>query len=417
MDRLNEPARTDREHTDHDAAVRRILSSVAYERALATLDREHDRIVEDIVKLTQIPAPPFGEAKKASAYLAELQAHGLSDVEIDAEGNVMGRRRGAARGPLVVIAAHLDTVFPAGTDVTVRREGTRLYAPGVGDDTRSLAVLLGYIRAMDAAGITTKSDILFVGNVGEEGPGDLRGVRYLLKQGKYAGRVGYFMSLDGLNEARLVTGGVGSRRYRVTFSGPGGHSFAAFGIVSPSFAMADAIGQLGQIDVPAKPKTTYSVSVLGGGTSINSIPNRVWMEVDLRSESAEDLARLEERFLALLQQAAEAENSARSTAQGLITVETKLTGDRPAGHTDLNADIVRYAAAAVSAHGLTPEFEYSSTDSNIPMSLGIQAITVGSGCKGDRAHSLDEWIDVEKEASVKGMAVGFTVLLALAGVE
>ena len=211
---------------DPDRAVQKIVQSPAFKTAVATLDRDHDRMVQDIVTLTEIPAPPFKEAAKGKAYMAMLQAAGLGDVEMDGEGNVMGLRRGTgpAGGPVVVLAAHLDTVFPEGTAVKVRREGTRLFAPGVGDDTRSLAVLLAYARAMDAAKIRTRSDILFVGDVGEEGPGDLRGMRYLFGKGKYKDRIKAFFSMDGTDAARVTFGAVGSRRYRVTFHGPGGHS-------------------------------------------------------------------------------------------------------------------------------------------------------------------------------------------------
>ncbi len=184
-------------------------------------------------------------------------------------------------------------MFPAGTDLTVRREGTRLFAPGVGDDTRSLAVLLAWLRAMDAAGARTRADLLFVADVGEEGPGDLRGMRHLFQQGPYKDRISAFVTVDSPDMERIAVGGVGSKRYRVTFRGPGGHSYGAFGSVNPMFAMADAIARLGRIEVPARPKTTYSASVTGGGTSINSIPNSVWTEFDLRSEAPEELAKLE----------------------------------------------------------------------------------------------------------------------------
>ncbi len=393
-----------------------IMQSPAYRKIVEVLDAEHDRTVADIITLTEIPAPPFGEGPKAAHYLEMLRAHGLEDVELDGIGNAMGLRRGAGNGPLIVVAAHLDTVFPAGTDVKVRREGTKLFAPGVGDDTRSLAVLLAYMRALDAAGVLTHSDILFVGDVGEEGLGDLRGIRYLFTEGKYKDRIKAFFTVDSPDMDGLVVGGVGSKRYRATFRGPGGHSFGAFGLVSPAFAMSQAMLELSRISVPAKPKTTFSASVFGGGTSVNSIPNEVWVEVDLRSEAPVELDRLEKRFLAIVQQAAAAENHARSIAEGDITVEAKLIGDRPAGSTAVDSEIVRHATAAITAHGITPRHVYSSTDANIPMSLGIPAVKIGSGGTGGRGHSLGEWIDVEKENSVRGMAAGLTTILAVAGV-
>jgi len=403
---------------DPDRAVQKIVQSPAFKAAAATLDRDHDRMVQDIVTLTEIPAPPFKEAAKGKAYMAMLQAAGLSDVEMDAEGNVMGLRRGTgpAGGPIVVLAAHLDTVFPEGTPVKVRREGTRLFAPGVGDDTRSLAVLLAYVRALDAAKIRTRSDILFVGDVGEEGPGDLRGMRYLFGKGKYKDRIKAFFSMDGTDAARVTFGAVGSRRYRVAFHGPGGHSYGAFGIVNPMAAMARAVDQLYLTKVPARPRTTYAASVVGGGVSVNSIPADVWLEVDMRSESKEELAKLDAHFMEILKEAADHENAARDTRLGKVTVTPKLIGERPTGETSQDALIVRTTAAAVRAAGMTPSFGASSTDSNIPISLGIPAVTIGSGGAGGRAHSLDEWIDVAKPESVKGMTVGLAAVLAMAGV-
>ncbi|HEX4710952.1 M20/M25/M40 family metallo-hydrolase [Phenylobacterium sp.] len=401
-----------------DRAVQAIVRSPAFKTAVATLDAQHDRTVADIVTLTEIPAPPFKEAAKGKAFAAMLKAEGLTDVETDPEGNVMGLRRGTgpAGGPVVVLAAHQDTVFPEGTPVKVRREGTKLYAPGVGDDSRSLAVLLAYVRALDAAKIKTRSDILFVGDVGEEGPGDLRGMRYLFGKGKYKDRIKAFFSMDGNEAARVTFGAVGSRRYRVAFHGPGGHSYGAFGIVNPMAAMGRAVDQLYAVKVPAKPRTTYSASVVGGGVSVNSIPADVWLEVDMRSESKEELARLDARFQEILKEAAEHENAARDTRVGKVTATPKLIGERPTGATSEDALIVRTTAAAARAAGYTPEFGASSTDSNIPISLGIPAVTIGSGGTGGRAHSLDEWIDVAKPESVRGMTVGLAALLATAGV-
>ena len=402
-----------------DRATRAVLAGPAYRAAMAQFDREHDRIVADIVTLTEIPAPPFKEAKRALAYRDMLQDAGLSDVEIDGEGNVLGlfRGTGPAGGPVIVLAAHLDTVFAEGTNVTVRREGTRLYAPGIGDDTRSLAVIAAYARALKANAVRTRYDILFVGNVGEEGPGDLRGTRYLFTKGKYKDRVRAFVSMDGTDAQRVVTGGVGSKRYRVRYRGPGGHSYSAFGLVNPMVAAGQTVTELYKLPVPKSPKTTYAASVTGGGTSVNSIPNEIFVEFDMRSEDAGELAKVEQRFKAIVQASVDAENAARDTREGKIVAELQLIGDRPAGATPASAEIVRAATGVLLANGMTPRLASSSTDSNLPMSLGIPAITIGSGGKGDRAHSLDEWIDVEKEASLNGMRVGFGILLVAAGAK
>ncbi|MGH6998853.1 MAG: M20/M25/M40 family metallo-hydrolase, partial [Phenylobacterium sp.] len=385
-----------------DAA--RIVASPAFKAATAILDKEHDRTVADIITLTEIPAPPFKEEARGKAYKAMLEAHGLTDVEIDPEGNVMGLRKGTKDGPVVVVSAHLDTVFPEGTNVKVRREGTKLFAPGVADDTHNLAVLLAWIRALDAAKIKTASDILFVGTVGEEGPGDLRGVRYFFNQGKYKDRTKAFFSVDGLDPSGITHVGVGSKRYRATFSGPGGHSYGSFGIVNPMAAMGKAIADFYEVQVPASPKVTYSASVTGGGTSVNAIPNKVFTEFDMRSADAGELAKLDGRFKAIMQAAVDHENKARSTSVGQVSVEIKPIGDRPAGQTDKAAALVAGTAAAIEALGYKPQYAASSTDANAPMALGIPAITIGGGGSGGRAHSLDEWIDVEKSSSVRGMS-------------
>lgn len=397
--------------------VGKLVASPAFKAAVKTLDQQHERTVADIVTLTEIPAPPFKEKVRGEAYKAMLEAHGLTDVEIDPEGNVMGVRKGTQRGPLVVMSAHLDTVFPEGTNVKVRREGTKLYAPGVADDSRSLAVLLAYIRALDAAKIRTESDILFVATVGEEGAGDLRGVRYLFNKGKYKDRVKAFFSVDGIDPANLTHVGVGSKRYRATFKGPGGHSYGAFGIVNPAAAMGKAINDLYAVQVPSDPKVTYSASVVGGGTSVNAIPDKVFVEFDMRSADAGELAKLDARLKAILAEAVTAENAARSTRFGPVSVEITPIGDRPAGQTPRDSALVADTAAAIAALGFKPEFTASSTDANAPMALKIPAITIGSGGTGGRAHSLDEWIDVEKSASVRGMSVGLAALLAAAGVD
>jgi tripeptide aminopeptidase len=400
---------------DADAMISHIMQDERFRRAVATLEAEHDRTVADIIALTEIEAPSFQEAKRGAAWQRMAASHGLAELETDAEGNVMGVRRGDGGGRLVCIAAHLDTVFPPGTDVRVRREGTKLFAPGVGDDTRSLAVLLAWLRALDAAGIRTRDDLLVVADVGEEGPGDLRGMRHLFQHGRYKDRIAAFITVDSPDMAHIAIGGVGSKRYRASFTGPGGHSYGAFGLVNPMFAMADAIARLGRIAVPASPKTTYSASVTGGGTSINSIPNRVWTEFDLRSEAPDELDRLERQFLELVDAAVAAENAARATRAGRIAVTLEKIGDRPAGRTAETEPLVQYARAAITAHGFSPSFEFSSTDANIPMHLGIPAIKIGSGGSGGRAHSPQEWIDVAPDASVRGMAAGLATVLAVAG--
>jgi acetylornithine deacetylase/succinyl-diaminopimelate desuccinylase-like protein len=399
-----------------DAGVARVLASAPFKQAATILDRDHDKMVADIVTLTEIPSPPFKEDKRGEAVLAMFRQTKLTNIERDSEGNVLGLRKGTGGGPLIAIAAHLDTVFPEGTNVKVTRTGTRLAAPGVGDDTRSLAVLVAIIRAMDEANVQTKADILFVADVGEEGPGDLRGMKQLFIKGPYKDHIKNFISIDGSGEGNAITyGAVGSKRYHVTFKGPGGHSYGAFGLVSPSFAMGNAIEKFSHTIVPQTPKTTFNVGVMGGGTSVNSIPNEVWMDVDMRSEARDELNTIDRSFAALVAKAVAEENAARSTSAGKITVDLKLIGDRPSGHTPMDSALVQTASAVVRALGMTPDLGFSSTDANIPISLGIPAITIDSGGTGGRAHALDEWIDVEKTKSLQGMRGALALLLTLAG--
>lgn len=390
----------------------------SFPAAQAQLAADYDRTIEELIRITETPAPPFKEEVRGRLFADMLRAHGLEDVRIDEVGNVTGLRRGTAgSGPLLVVSAHLDTVFPEGTPLTVRREGDRLFAPGIGDDSMGLAAMLAWIRAMDAAGIRTRDDILFMGTVGEEGAGDLRGVRHFFTAGEYRERVGAFVSVDGTNVARIVNGAVGSRRYRVAFSGPGGHSYGAFGTVNPMAAMADTIRRLYQVSVPVAPRTTYSASVVGGGTSVNTIPADAFVEIDMRSPDPAALERLERRMLAIVAEAVAAENHARSTANGEISATPELIGDRPAGGTDPDHPFVRHALAAIRAHSYDPELTASSTDSNIPMSLGIPAVTIGAGAGGGRAHTVDEYVIIEREGFVRGLSAGLAFILAAAGAQ
>jgi tripeptide aminopeptidase len=394
------------------------VKSAPFTGAAAFIRADQERFVRDLIELTEIPAPPFKEQTRAAAFQKLLARDGLSNVEMDAEGNVMGLREGigtvppnGARGVLV-ISAHLDTVFPEGTDVRVKREGTVLRAPGVGDDTRGLALLLALARVMNQGGFMTGHDILFVANVGEEGEGDLRGIKFVLQKGKYKDRIKKMLVIDGNESNGITNGGVGSKRYRVTFKGPGGHSYGAFGIVNPAYAMAGAITRLSRVQVPTSPKTTYGIGVVRGGTSVNSIPFDVSMDVDMRSESCAELKKLDDRFVALLAEAVAEENAARSTKDGPIQADPKVIGERPCGETAKDNPLVRAAAAAIRAFDMTPTYQISSTDANVPMSMGIPAITIGRGGPGGRTHSLDEWTDVQPAANIVNIQRALALLLA-----
>jgi tripeptide aminopeptidase len=400
-----------------EAAVKRVMASPQFAKATTSVDGDYDRFVQALITLNEIPAPPFKEQARAKAYLEMLRKEGLSDVEIDGEGNAMGVRRGndPAGAPMVAVVAHLDTVFPEGTDVKVKRQGTRLSAPGIGDNTRGIALMLAVVRAMNAGGVQTTSDILFVGNVGEEGEGDLRGVKFLMRKGKYKDRIKQFIAVDGQDPANITRGGVGSLRYRVAFKGPGGHSYGAFGLVNPAYAMGNAIAKFSKLQVPSQPKTTFNVGIVSGGTSVNSIPSEVQMVVDLRSESCAELKKLNESFLGTVKQAVAEENAARSTREGRIVSEPALIGDRPCGETPASAPIVLAASAVVRAFGLSPSYGISSTDANVPMNMGIPAVTIGRGGPGGRAHSPDEWTDVERKGSVEAIKIALAIILAVAG--
>jgi acetylornithine deacetylase/succinyl-diaminopimelate desuccinylase-like protein len=402
-----------------DARVQRLRGSAQFATASTFIEGDYDRFVKELIALTEIPAPPFKEQARAKAYLEMLRAAGLSGVEIDAEGNAMGVYRGSGDpgGPMVAVVAHLDTVFPEGTNVTVKRDGNRLAAPGIGDNTRGIALMLTVIRAINAAKFATTSDVLFVGNVGEEGEGDLRGVKFLLRQGKYKDRIKQFVAIDGSEQGDITRAGVGSLRYRVSFKGPGGHSYGAFGLVNPAFAMGNAMARMSKLQVPLQPKTTFSVGVVRGGTSINSIPSEMSMDVDLRSESCAELKKLNDSFLAIVKQAVDEENGARSTRQGTIEADPKLIGDRPCGETPLTAPIVQTVSAVVRSFGLTPGYSTSSTDSNVPMNMGIPAVTIGRGGPSGRAHAPDEWTEVDRKGSVDAAKVAMAIILAVAGVS
>jgi tripeptide aminopeptidase len=393
--------------------VAAVMASPAYSRAMAALAATHDRLDEETIALQQIPAPYRGEAAKAAAYAAMLRESGLTDVTIDAEGNVTGIRKGT--GPansMVALVSHLDTVFALDTDLTVKRSGTRLNAPGIADNTRGVASHLALIRAMAAADARHERDILFVGSVGEEGVGDLRGVKYLLGEGPYRSAIGTFIAFDGSTPGNVVDTAVGSRRYTIAFTGPGGHSYSAFGTVNPLYALGAAMSAISRIEVPRG--STYSVSLAGGGNSINAIPLEAWMQVDLRSTSPGDLDALEAQVRAIVAEAVAAENAARSVATGAVAATFTQIGDRPAGRTDDAHPIVSIALEAATAHGWSAKRSSSSTDANVPIALGIPAVTIPSGI-GGRAHSLDEYLDIAPEGSLRVLGAALATLLAAAG--
>jgi acetylornithine deacetylase/succinyl-diaminopimelate desuccinylase-like protein len=359
--------------------------------ALQTIRDDNAWTLGQQVSLCEIPAPPFGEARRAAEFRRRLTALGLRNVRVDAEGNAIGEHPGTGDGPTVVIAGHLDTVFPESTDVRTRRVGGRIYGPGIGDDCRGLAVVLAVARAFQRAGVRTTGTVIFVGNVGEEGPGNLRGVRHLYER-ELKGRIDYFISVDGTGLG-LTSRAVGSNRYRVTYKGPGGHSYGDFGMPSPIHALGRAIARIADVEVPATPKTTFNVGIVRGGTSVNSIAFEASMDLDMRSESAQSLADVDARVRRILSEALDAENARARDAKQRLTLVIDTIGIRPAGTQPDSAAIVRAALSAAGALGFTTRTGASSTDANVPIGLGLPGITIDGGGRGDGAHSLDEWYE------------------------
>ena len=392
--------------------------SAAMKAAHAKIAADYETTVAEVIELTEIPAPPFRETARGQRMAEKFKALGLTDVHVDAVGNVIGTRPGKDRtAKALMVAAHLDTVFPPDVPIKVRREGDTLHAPGIGDTTVTLAALLAFNRAMTAANITPGRDIIFVANVGEEGQGDLRGVRHIFSASPLKPRIGDFISFDGSNVARIVNGAVGSRRYRVAFKGPGGHSYGAFGLVNPMAAMAGTVQGLYKIVPPTDVKTTFAASTIAGGTSVNSIPNLILAEFDMRSASTTNLKALETQFLKIIEDSVAAENAARDTKYGKISAVPELIGDRPAGTTPATDPLVQTAERLLKAGGYDAQMMPSSTDSNIPISLGIPAITLGAGGGGFRAHALDEYVNVERGAFVKGITTAFDIVVEAANIK
>ncbi len=372
-----------------DAA--RLAEDPAIKTALDAAKRNEAHFIDEQVRVCEIPAPPFHEDVRGKELERLFKQAGLENVRIDKAGNVIGVRPGASAHPNVVFAAHLDTVFPEGTDVKVKREGTVLKGPGIGDDCRGLAVMLGVIKALSDAKVRTPGTITFVADVGEEGLGDLRGTKNLFED-SLKGQIDKFISVDGTGLSVTNTG-VGSYRYRVTFKGPGGHSFGAFGMVNPIQAMGRAIAKIDAFEVPSNPKTTFNVGRIGGGTSVNAIPFECWMEVDMRSADKNSLEAVHTKFKNAVKEAVDEEN--QRWKRGAITVDPQLVGLRPAGSTSADSAIVITAVAVSKIFGFSGALGEGSTDSNVPMNLGVPAVTIGGGGRGMDAHALTESFDTK----------------------
>lgn len=396
------PASAQDADPEYAEEIRTLLANPRVSAALE-LAEEHDPwALELLIELTEIPAPPFMEDIRGQRFAELLTELGADSVWTDEEGNVIGLRRGTVGERAIGFGGHLDTVFPEGTDVTVRQVGDTLFAPGVGDDTRGLVVVLSVLRALEEAGVETEDDLLFVGVVGEEGLGDLRGMKHIYREGGL--RPDVWVEVDGGGLSRLVTMGLGSVRYRVTFEGPGGHSWGAFGTANPAHAMSRAVRYFQDVAdtlTRSGPRTSYNVGRIGGGTSVNSVPFESWMEVDMRSESPESLARIEEVFLDAMQRALAEENALRREGPAL-TVDPAKIGDRPSGELDPSLALIQRALASTAAFGVDGELARSSTDSNVPIALGIPAVTIGRGGIGANGHAPDEyWVNRDAHLAVQ----------------
>lgn len=374
-----------------EQTLARIAAQPAVKQALAYIETNEPATQKNMLAINAIPAPTFAEAARAHDYEQRLKAAGLADVHVDEAGNVLGTYKGAGKGPTVVLAAHLDTVYPATTDLTVREKDGRLYAPGIADNGRSLAAMLTIVHALREAGVQTEGDVLFVANVGEEGLGDLKGVKHLFKQRK---DIKAFIGLEpglGADGDPVTYIGTGSRRFKVTIHGPGGHSYEGFGLPSAVHAAGRVIARIDEVRVPAQPKVTFNVGVVQGGQSVNSIAAEASLLIDIRSADAPLLAKVEQQIKDAIQQGVR-ETNQRWNSQA-ITAEVALIGDRPAGQMPADAMIVRTALAAAKVQGRAPLLDTPhSTDANLPMSLGIPAITMsGGGASGDYHSEKLEW--------------------------
>jgi len=367
-----------------------LLQDPKVQQALEFVRTNEPKIIEQQIRLTEIPAPPFHEQQRAEAYKQLFQQRGLGNVRIDGAGNVLGERPGNKSKPHLVFSAHIDTVFPPETDVSVERDGTVLKGPGIGDDGRGLAVVLGVIDALNHAGIETDGPITFVGTVGEEGLGDLRGVKHLFQK-ELKDRIDRFITVDGTRHG-ITNIGVGSYRYRVTFSGPGGHSFGNFGVASPVHALGRLIAKASDFEVSQKPKTTFNVGRIWGGTSVNSIAFEAVFEVDMRSANKDSLETLHAKFRKAADEAFEEEKK-RWEGKGDLQIKLDLVGDRPPGVTAASTPEVLASLAVSKALGLDTKLTEGSNDANVGMWLGIPSLKIGGGGTGTGAHSPGETFD------------------------
>lgn len=403
-------AQKQRDKSGYDKEIEKIAKHKSIVLAFKTIDELEPQTMKDLILLTEIPAPPFMETARGLQFKKMLEEAGADKVWIDEVGNVIAMRKGKAGTRVVALDAHLDTVFPEDTDVTVKMSGDTLKAPGIGDDTRGLAVVIAVLRALEKANVETAADVLIIGSVGEEGLGDLRGVKHIFKNGDH--KINSWISIDGGEIGRMTTSGLGSIRYKVTFNGPGGHSWGAFGLANPHHALGKAIDIFeaeASRFTSSGSKVSFNVGRIGGGTSVNSIPFESWMEVDMRSIEPDRLKKIDEIFKASMQKGLEEYNKGIKKGPTL-TLNVEMIGLRPSGVQNDELPIIQKSRAVVKYFGKEPETSPGSTNSNIPISLGIPSVTIGRGGVGGGAHSLGEWWMNENGAE----AIKFALLLTVA---
>lgn len=393
--------------------IRELLSATEVIEAFRFFETEAESITREHIAICSVPASPFDEKERGEYLRNKFIQIGLTDVSIDGIGNVLGLFKGNSERPLLVVSAHLDTVFAKGTDFTVRHQDQRLLSPGISDDGCGLAALLAISRALMISRMQTAGSILFVGTVGEEGEGNLRGVRHLFTENEWAKRIDCFLSFDGAGTDRITNEALGSRRYHVKLRGAGGHSWGDFGIPNPVHALGRAISRLSSYPLPKEPRTTFNVGKIKGGSSVNAIPAEASMDVDLRSSDENELRRLDTFFRRAVIEAVEAENRNRRPGDAPLNADIDLVGDRPSGLTSPTSPLVELALEATRAIDVEPQLEQSSTDSNLPISLGIPAITLGAGGTAAGSHTLDEWY--EPLHRDKGLKRGLLTILGTVG--
>jgi len=395
--------------------IQDLLKTPEVAESFRIFEQQAETITDEQIRICSVPSSPFGERERAEYLSRKFLEIGLSEVQIDEAGNCLGLLRGLSQSPLMVVSAHLDTVFSRETDFTVRRKDQRLFAPGISDDGCGLVALISIARVLVETSSKTSGSILFVGTVGEEGEGNLRGVRYLFTEGPWAGRIESFISFDGPGIERITNRALGSHRYRVTVKGTGGHSWGDFGIPNPVHALGRAISRLVSYTLPKDQRTTFNVGKVQGGTSINSIPSAAYMDVDLRSCDEVELQRLDAYFRRSVHEAVDQENAARRPGDSPLVLNIDLVGERPGGATPSNSFLVELAQQATQTFGIVGELDQSSTDSNLPISLGIPAITLGAGGTSGCSHTLDEWYEPLNRD--KGLKRGLLTILGMVGLE